>query len=638
MSNLFKNFSSIDLGRKNSSYWVEESCDLTGDCSSGIKTGFLSLSMSENKIRLFFLFIFFTLIILLLRSFFLQVLAGDSYLLLAESNRVKIEYNKAHRGIFFDRNGKILVNNLFGFSVYILPLNLSRDQQEKEIQLKRISQVIGVEYEEIIDKLKDTDKRYFQPVLVKTGIPYDRAMLLKIDQEELSALDLRVDAWRLYTEGESLSHLLGYIGKINPEEYETKNDTYLLDDNIGRVGLEKQYESYLKGVNGIKRIEVDALGREKKILSQTEFTPGSNIILTIDSALQNKIYAIFKEKFPQGKGSVIASDCSNGEILAMVDYPSYDNNLFTGGIKNTDYQNFLNDERKPLFTRSIFGEYPSGSTIKPIVSLAALAEKVINKNTIINSVGGISIGRWFFPDWKAGGHGPTNVTKAIAWSVNTFYYYIGGGHGDFRGLGIDNLVKYFKMFGLAEKTGIDLPGERSGLVPDAEWKKKQSGESWYIGDTYHLSIGQGGLLVTPLQINNFTVAIANGGSLFVPRLVLGVIDDDGKKEKFGPKVIEQLPIDSEHFKTIKQGMRETVIYGSGRSLANLQVMVSGKTGTAQWHSEKENHAWFTGFAPYEKPNFCLTVLIEEGGEGSSVAVPVAKEVFQWWFFDRYLQD
>lgn len=631
MPNPFKQIEPINLERNGTSGWIEESCDLTGDCSSGSAAGFLTLSLSRKKVLFFFSLVFLALFILLFKSFWLQIVGGDKYYALAENNRVKIEYNKAHRGIFFDRNGKPLVQNLFGFSVFVLPQLLPKDAKEQAERLGNLAEITGIPYEEIKSKVEDADKRYFQPILLRTGVPYDRAMLLKIASEEFPGLQLNIDAWRLYPIAESLAHLLGYIGKIDADEYTKLGQGYLLDDNIGKSGLEKQYEGYLKGTHGEKRIEVDALGREKKVISQNDFVAGTNVVLAIDSDLQEKAYQVIKEQTPNGRGSIVISDCRNGQIMAMVDYPSFDNNLFTGGIIYSEYKKLLEDERKPMFTRSIFGEYPSGSTIKPVMSAAALQEKIVTKNTTVNSTGGINIGQWRFPDWKAGGHGVTNVTKAIAWSVNTFFYYIGGGYGDFKGLGLEKIIDYYKLFGLGEITGIDLPGERKGFLPSESWKKEVKKEPWYIGDTYHLSIGQGDLLVTPLQVNNYIVAIANGGTLYQPSLAIGAVYPNGDREAFPTKIIRNVAVDKDNLATIRQGMRETVTYGSGRSLDSLPVEVAGKTGTAQWSSNKKNHAWFTGFAPYNNPNFCITVLVEEGGEGSAVAVPVAKEIMAWWF-------
>lgn len=637
MENPFKQFDSIDVGRRSSLSWTENSLDLSGSRASGVETGFLSLSMSEKKIKIFFSLIIIALAVLMIKSFFLQVVSGDQYFAEAENNRIKVDYNKAHRGIITDRNGKILVNNFFGFSVSLLPADLPKDEEIKNKELATLSAILNLPEVQIRERLVGTEKHLYSPVLITTGVSYDAGMMIKINSDELPGVELNVDAWRQYPLTESMSHLLGYIGKIDTDEYEALSSSYLLDDNIGKSGLEKQYESYLKGVHGAKRIEVDAAGREKKIVSQSEAVAGDNIILAVDSGLQEKIYAILKAKIPKGRAAVIVSNPQTGEVLALVDYPSYDNNLFTGGIKTEDYKKLLADENNPLFARSIFGEYPSGSTVKTVYAAAALEEKVITKSTTVLSTGGLSIGKWTFPDWKAGGHGTVNVIKALANSVNTFFYYIGGGYGDFAGLGLDRMVKYLKMFGLNEKTGIDLPGERTGFVPDAKWKKATKNEIWFIGDTYHLAIGQGDLLVTPIQVQGYLCAIANGGKLLSPRLALGAVLPDSSIQYFPVKLIRDIAISADNLAIVREGMREAVISGSARSLSSLPVEAAGKTGTAQWRSDKPNHAWFVGFAPYANPSFAITVLVEEGGEGSSIATPIAREVMQWWFKDRFVK-
>jgi penicillin-binding protein 2 len=283
----------------------------------------------------------------------------------------------------------------------------------------------------------------------------------------------------------------------------------------------------------------------------------------------------------------------------------------------------------------VSGEFPSGSTIKPIFAAGALQEKVITEVTSFLSTGGLRIGEWFFPDWKTGGHGVIDVKKAIANSVNTFFYYIGGGYGDFKGLGVSGLVKYARLFGLGEPTGIDLPGERAGFVPTADWKEQIKKEPWYIGDTYHFAIGQGDVLVTPLQVANYTAAIANGGILYEPHLVSKILGEDNKIiEEIKPVVIRRDFIDTANLKIVRAGMRETVTLGSARSLNALPVSVAGKTGTAQWSTKKSPHAWFIGFAPYDNPQVAIMVLVEEGVEGSTIAVPIAKDILNWYFSNK----
>ncbi|MFH1610932.1 MAG: penicillin-binding transpeptidase domain-containing protein, partial [Patescibacteria group bacterium] len=321
------------------------------------------------------------------------------------------------------------------------------------------------------------------------------------------------------------------------------------------------------------------------------------------------------------------------EILAMVSCPTYDNNYFTNTLKNSEeITQLITNEKQPLFNRAIQGEYPPGSIFKLVVGAAGLEEGIINRNTRFLSVGGISIGQWFFPDWKGGGHGSTDITKAIAESVNTFFYYTGGGYQDeFGGLGLNRITDYAERFGYGKEQNIDLPGEAKGFLPDQIWKQEVTGRPWYIGDTYHLSIGQGDIIVTPLQIASVTSYFANNGVLYKPHLVKERIDYRNTKYEVKPEIIKKDIIGQNHTDSIRQGLRDAVIYGSAVYLSDLPVVVAGKTGTAQVGGDKEAHAWFTGFAPYDNPNIVITVLVENGEEGSRIAVPVAKEVLRWYF-------
>ena len=398
--------------------------------------------------------------------------------------------------------------------------------------------------------------------------------------------------------------------------------------------LEKTYEKDLRGEYGEKAIEVDALGKEKNIIKVFPPVVGKNLVLTINLEYQKKLEEFLTGQLKASqkqKAVAILMDPHNGEILALVNWPSFNNNFFASGISNEDYEKLINDDNDPLFPRAWSGLYPSGSTIKPLYAAAALNERVIDKNTSFLSDGGIRVDKWFFPDWKAGGHGVTSVRKAIAESVNTFFYYIGGGYQNFSGLGLEKIITYLQKFKFGEKLGIVLPGEAMGFIPSREWKLKTKKEQWYIGDTYNLSIGQGDLLVTPLQIASLTAAIANGGKIFQPHLVLEFSDNITKKtNKIEIKTLATNLIPDEYLKVVREGMRQTVTSGSAQSLANLPITVAGKTGTAQWSQNKENHAWFTCFAPYEKPELVLTVLVEEGGEGSSIAVPIARQFLTWF--------
>ena len=603
------------------------------------------------------------------RTAWLQVARGAHYASLAEGNRLRIENIEPKRGIIYDSQGKALVSNTANFVLSLRPIDLPRDELERDESLRYLSSILddapqntavsnsavdmvldGPSFalmKEALAKIRPRSLEAYQPIFIKDNIEYDKALRLILERDSLPGviIDIKIRRQYPYTAGSaaldeggqisSLAHILGYTGKITDEALKRLGSQYSLIDYVGKTGLEYSWEQDLKGINGRTNIEVDALGRRKKIVSETPPVAGYNLKLSLDLELQRRAEEVTKEwmeKTNTHRASVIIMNPQNGSILALVSLPAYDNNLFARGITQAEYDVFLKDENNPLFNRAISGEMPSGSTIKPVVAAAALQENVISENTSFLSNGGIRIGQWYFPDWKAGGHGTTNVRKAIAESVNTFFYYIGGGYQDFTGLGVDRLVRYMRLFGMGEKSGIDLNGESAGFMPSREWKEEVKKEAWYIGDTYHISIGQGDVIVTPLQVANFTAAVANGGKLFKPTLVSALLSEDNQVVRsIEPEIIRENFIDSYNLQVVREGMRQAVTAGSARSLSVLPVSSGGKTGTAQWSSKKANHAWFTGFAPYENPEMVITVLVEEGREGSEVAVPIAREIMQWYF-------
>ena len=581
--------------------------------------------------------------IILARVAWLQIIKGDYYYNLAEGNRIRIARIEANRGIIYDSSNRPLVRNVANFLLYFVPADLPENEQEKRSIIELLSQILGTlspaDIENILTAVKPKSLESYQPLFVTDNIEYNKAMLLYLESDKMPGVYLSNKTKREYNLSSlSLSHILGYTSKINQAELDKYDSEYLPIDYIGKTGIENFWENELKGQSGKKQIEVDALGKEKKIINQLAGADGHNLVLSIDIDLQKKLEetitnALKKSKL--NKACAIALDPNNGEILALVSLPSYNNNLFARGITNDEYQALVSHPDQPLFNRCTSGEYPSGSTIKPVLAAAALEEGIINENTSFISTGGLRIGEWFFPDWKVGGHGVTNVRKAIAESVNTFFYYIGGGYGDFVGLGIDRMVRYEKIFGLGKQTGIDIIGEAKGFLPTKDWKETIKGERWYVGDTYHAAIGQGDITVTPLQVANYTAVFANGGLLYRPHFIRQVLSSDDKIiRQVDHKPIKSNVVSSENIKIVREGMRQTVAAGSARSLASAPVAVAGKTGTAQWSSNKPNHAWFTGFAPYDKPQIVITILIEQGGEGSSVAVPIAREVLEWYFSNK----
>jgi penicillin-binding protein 2 len=614
--------------------WTEESF-LTVD--KGRET--LGRTFNFSRINLIFYVLSFFISVIAIRAAWLQIVKGDYYYRMAEGNRIRIERVETKRGIIYDRNNNPLTRNIANFLLYFIPADLPKEDGLDAV-IQEVSRILGdksaEDIKEMLSKVKMGSLESFQPLFIADDIEYEKAMLLYLKSDEWPGVVITSKSRReyeLYTP--SLSHVLGYTGKINPEELKKFGSEYLQIDYIGKMGIEYFWEPDLKGINGKKQIEVDALGKEKKVINETRPEDGHNLVLSIDTLLQKKLEealsnALTKLKLKRGAGIVM--NPNNGEVLALVSLPTYNNNTFARGITSKEYRELISHPDKPLFNRSISGEYPSGSTIKPVIAAAALEERIINEHTTFLSVGGIRIGQWFFPDWKAGGHGRVSVRRAIAESVNTFFYYIGGGYGDFTGLGVDRIVEYGKQFGLGAQSGIDLPGESSGFLPTKKWKEETKGERWYIGDTYHLAIGQGDILVTPLQVAVFTSVFANGGKLYRPHIVKEVLSNsDELIREIGTEPIREGFINSYNIQVVREGMRQAVTHGSARSLGDLPIAVAGKTGTAQWSSKRSPHAWFTGFAPYENPEIVITVLVEEGGEGSSVAVPIAKEVLRWYF-------
>ncbi|MFA4942225.1 MAG: penicillin-binding protein 2 [Patescibacteria group bacterium] len=646
--------------------WAEESF-LSGDSDREMMRRTFDLA----KLKYITGLLIMALMILLIRVFWLQIVKGEYYYSMAEGNRLKVVSIEPKRGIIYDRKERPLVTNEANFILYLIPNDLPHNELDRDNVLRQIGSILdrGVgnnkaqvkELELIsdgpsffdlkskIEKIKINSLDAYQPLFIVDNLEYETALALYLEAERIPGVFISNKIRRNYVRAatstsdmlplteSSLAHVLGYIGKINEKELAKSSNDYSLIDYLGKTGLEYSYENELKGKKGKKNIEVDALGKEKKIVSQSAPEDGHNLVLSIDYDLQKKVEEVLQVNLTRmglKKASVVIMDPRNGAILSLVSWPAYNNNIFARGVRSSEYSSFLSDPSRPLFNRAVSGEFPAGSTFKPIMAAAALQEKIINESTSFLSTGGLHIGEWSFPDWKAGGHGITNVKKALAESVNTFFYYIGGGYGDFKGLGIDLMMKYAALFGLDKVTGIDLPNEASGFLPSPKWKEDTKNEVWYIGDTYHAAIGQGDITATPLQVANYTAAIANGGTLYEPHVVQKILDHNNNLvREIEPVVIRSNFIDQKNIQIVREGMRQTVTDGSGRNLNSLAVTVAGKTGTAQWSSVRDPHAWFIGFAPYDNPEFAITVLVEEGKEGSSVAVPIAKEILQYYFID-----
>lgn len=589
---------------------------------------FLGFAFPKQRFYWFFVFFACMLLVLVVKAFTLQVVQHEHYQALAERNRVRHVYVWPKRGVIRDRQGVVLADNVPRFQLLVRPHLLPLNQAEREHLIQKLSHVFAMSVKDASALFPDEDAEDESYVLVEQ-VTYEQALMVSLLLPDYPALHLETRAKRRYPHSadvSSLAHLLGYVGKINPEEYQANKDNgYKRSDDIGKTGLERSYESVLRGTIGDEVQEVDSRGRFVSILGRTAAVDGQDVSLTVDLDLQRFSEQALKKSMQTAevtKGAVVVMDPRDGSILSMVSLPGYNNNFFSGGVSSTVYQKLLNDPDKPLIARAFAGRYPSGSTVKIVVALAALQEGVVQATTKVLSNGGLRIGQNFFPDWKPGGHGVVDVRSAIAWSVNTFFYTVGGGYQAFVGMGVEKLASWYRAFGLGSVTGLDLPHETDGFVPDPEWKLEQKKERWFVGDTYNVSIGQGDLLVTPLQVARYTAAIANGGKLVQPHLA-----------KQATSTVQNVSkaVDSKNVETVRLGMRDGVVYGSGRALSILPFAAAGKTGTAQWRNDRKTHAWFTAFAPFEKPEVVVTVLLEEGGEGSAVAVPVAKDILEYWW-------
>ncbi|MBU0646157.1 penicillin-binding protein 2 [Patescibacteria group bacterium] len=599
---------------------------------------FLGLTIAPGRFQaagIIGLCVFF---LLFARAAHLQILQGDYYQDLSVNNRIRTTTIVPNRGKITDRHGVSLAENVPSFVLNMTIADLPKDKPERDSVIAKIVDLAGLQPADVDLLITQYAKTSNEPVSVKKGISYETAMRLAIETADLPGFTLETDRLRLYnSSASSLSHILGYVGKISPEELtEFADQSYRLVDEIGKTGLERSAEEYLRGRPGKYEVEVDALGRELSVIAREEPVPGANLILSLDVNLQRMIeeelYGIFNQT-QTSRASVVVMDPQSGGLRALVSLPSFDSNSFATGIDSETYQNLLANPDKPLFSRSISGEYPSGSIFKPFVAYAALAEGIITEKTSFLSTGGIAIGPWFFPDWRAGGHGITDVRKALADSVNTFFYIVGGGYQNVTGLGVKRITDYARTFGFGAITGIILPSEADGFLPSKEWKEEVKGERWYVGDTYNLSIGQGDLLVTPLQMAAAMAVIANGGHKVAPRLIEAV-DGQVDARDLLRVVASDEEFDPYLIKVVQEGMRRGVTLGSSRYLSLLDMNVAGKTGTAQNIGDRPTHAWWVGFGPYEDPEIVVVILIEEGGEGSEVAVPLAYKIFDWWDNNR----
>ncbi len=582
----------------------------------------------------YFLVALLVLLSLFGRATYLNVTQGEKYRDIAKRQSIRMIPVPASRGIVYDRFGEPLVRNIPSIGAALIPLDVPKDESGLRALREAVVSVLGVGSDAFDAALSSGIGDPLSPLLLKERLSQEEVIMFLSRQKDFPGVSLFKLAYREYQESVMFSHVLGYEGKISEAEL-SAHPEYLPTDTIGKQGLEKSYEEELRGVRGYERTEVDSLGRPKKELGTISPIPGNDLFLNIDAELQKRSFDALSEFLAERKlsrGAVIALDPRDGAVLSLVSIPSFDNNLFADGISGSAYRSLIEDESKPLYNRAIAGEYPPGSTFKPVIASAALAEGTVSEHTRIESKGGISVGNFFFGDWKA--HGFTDIRRAIAVSSDVFFYSVGGGYGGIPGLGIRRMKSYAEKFGYGSPSGIDIPGEGDGFLPDPDWKEAKIGERWYIGDDYHAAIGQGFVTATPLQIVNSVAAIANGGTLYEPHVVSHVRRPDGSVSVRKPRVVRERIVDPGIIRIVREGMRQTVTEGTAMSLNDLALPVAGKTGTAQFGTAEKTHGWFVSFAPFDDPKIAMVVLVEGQETETYNAVPVTKEIYEWYFANR----
>ena len=572
--------------------------------------------------KIFVIFIFFGLI---LRMMYLQLYRGDKYAYLAEKNRFKLKKIESPRGKIYDRNGKLVVTNGAGYRLVYLK---ERDNNPEIV--KEISEITDYDEEFIKKRIKNGEIfPYTRENVLVESLDEETAHKLMEKIIDYPYLQVQTYSKRRYLYDTTASHSIGYVKKISEKEYEKlKDEGYSPRDIIGKDGLERTYDKELQGEDGYEYIEVNAFNRvQRRVAEEKVPVPGKNLYMTLDMELQQYMEEQFKED--KRVGAFIAMDPKTGELITMVSYPTYSLNMFSSQILNEDWQKIINDPGRPLTNKTIAGEYPPGSVFKVVSAISFLENGIDPKEKYLDRNGYYEIGKWRWRAWKAGGHGYVDMKKSIVESANPYYYRLADQ------IGHKPIVETAHIFGLGEKTGIDIPGEKRGILPDVEWKKKVIGSGWYKGDTILLSIGQGYLTVTPLQIAVLYAAIANKGYTYSPHLAKSLVDFSGEKveEVLGKKhEIKNFP--KKYYDILNDALIATVAQNNGTTkiLRRKDITVAAKSGSAQNAHSKTTHAWVAGYFPAEDPEIVFTVVLEGAGGGGAMGGAMAKK-----FIDKYME-
>jgi penicillin-binding protein 2 len=586
------------------------------------------------RYRYFIIALSIFFVFLLSRIWYLQIIKGEDFSRLAKNNRVRIRRVPASRGMILDRSKRILVDNRPSFQVSLVP----EDVDDVDGALSRMAAILNPNPKDVKSIITRQNRRQpFYPVLIKDDIPRNELAFLETHKMDLPGVIIDAVPRRSYNYSSLASHLMGYLGEIDQGELkEMTSHGYRLGDFIGKDGIEKRWEAKLRGADGGRQVEVDSVGREIRILSGVSPRPGHNLVLTIDLEIQKAMEDLLNGKI----GAAVAMDPLSGRILAMASSPSFNPDLFASGIRTEDWLSLLSTPFHPLQNKAIQGQYPPGSVFKIITAIAGLEEKVISPEEILHCPGSYRLGTKTYRCWKKWGHGKVDLRNALVQSCDVYFYHVA------LRLGIDRIAHYGREFGFGAATGIEFGDEKHGLVPTTEWKRERYRERWYDGETLVSGIGQGAILVTPIQMANMISAIANGGTLFRPQVVERLEDVDGNIiEEYPSTVMSRASVSEKTLELIREALRGVVEdpKGTGKPARIEGVSVFGKTGTAQVvklevsediENEEDipiryrDHAWFVAYAHQEKPSIAVAVLIQHGGHGATVAAPVARRIIE----------
>ncbi|MGH7352293.1 MAG: penicillin-binding protein 2 [Candidatus Methylomirabilales bacterium] len=578
----------------------------------------------QGRIHRTTLLVTVALLLLLMRFWYLQILEGRYYATLSIHNRLRLRLVEAPRGFILDRSGAVIVENRPSFSVYVTPADIP----DVDEAARAIGAVLRQAPEEIAARIRAGQARPAYPVLVAREVSEPTMVAIEERKMNLPGVSVRVQATRAYLDGDVAAHLLGYVSEVTQEQlYREEYRDFQSGETVGQTGVERLFDAFVRGINGREEIEVDARGRLVRFLDRLEPQSGFNLVLTLDAKLQHAAEKAFVGK----RGAVVAMHPQTGEILAWVSRPSYDPNLFAQRLSRESWEKLITDPAHPLQNRPLQAQYAPGSILKLVVMAAGLDTGGLTPETTFTCPGYFTLGAVTFDDWEKGGHGRQDLMQAVAHSCNVYFYQAA------LKTGIDAIARVAREFGLGQKTGIAAVGdEAAGLVPTPAWKRSVLGESWYPGDTVITGIGQGMILVTPLQIVTMVAAIANGGTLHRPWMVKRVESWGGEVvAAYGPEPVRRVNLKPETLELLRQGMLGVVEDGTGKAARVRGVQVAGKTGTAQVvrkeariSGQTKDHGWFVAFAPYTDPEIAIVVIAENAGFGGVVAAPVARAVLE----------